>query len=130
MFAKNQFREKHKRKEWLESRYDELMNNQVDAVIRTVQSMRSRCPAATEAKQTLVKYFTDHAERMMYKSYRDRGLLMGSGPIEAAHRNVLQQRMKLSGQKWSIDGANAIANLRCYYKGGSWHIIEKLIKAA
>ena len=41
-------------------------------------------------------------------------------PIEAAHRNALQQRMNLSGQKWSIDGANTIANLRCYKKGGSW----------
>ncbi len=54
---------------------------------------------ASEAKAILIRYFTEHAERMMYKTYRDNGLLIGSGPIEAAHRNVLQQRMKLSGQK-------------------------------
>jgi hypothetical protein len=28
-----------------------------------------------------------------------RGLLIGSGPIESAHRNVIQQRMKLAGQR-------------------------------
>ena len=66
----------------------------------------------------------------MYKTYRDKGLLIGSGPIEAEHRNVLQQRMKLYGPKWSIDGANEIANLRCYKKSGAWDIIEKMIIAA
>ena len=130
IFAKYQFNDKKDRKKWLSDRYDELMNDQVENVITKMQSIRSRNPSATQAKQTLIKYFTDHAERMMYKTYRDKGLLIGSGPIEAAHRNVLQQRMKLSGQKWSIDGANAIANLRCYKKGGSWGVIEKLIKAA
>ena len=130
IFAKYQFKDEKERKKWLSERYDELMNDQVEKVITNVQSMRSRYPPATQAKQTLIKYFIDHAERMMYKTYRERGLLIGSGPIEAAHRNVLQQRMKLSGQKWSIEGANAIANLRCYKKGGSWGLIEKIIKAA
>lgn len=130
IFAKYQFDDKKDREIWLSDRYDELMKDQVENVITKMQSIRSRNPSATQAKQTLIKYFTDHAERMMYKTYRDKGLLIGSGPIEAAHRNVLQQRMKLSGQKWSIDGANAIANLRCYKKGGSWGLIENLIKAA
>jgi len=52
----------------------------------------------------------------MYKTFIDRGLLTGSGSIEAARRNVLQQRMKLSGQKWTIKAVNAMANLRCYRK--------------
>lgn len=130
IFAKNQFKDEQERKKWLTERYNELMNDQVERVITNVQSMRSRNPLATEAKQILIKYFTEHADRMMYKTYKDRGLLIGSGPIEAAHRNVLQQRMKLSGQKWSIEGANAIANLRCFNKGGAWGLIEKLIKAA
>jgi len=130
IFAKHQFKDDEKRKKWLTLLYDQLMNDEVEKVITKVKSIKSRCPSATEAKQTLIKYFTDHADRMMYKTYRERGLLIGSGPIEAAHRNVLQQRMKLSGQKWSIDGANAIANLRCYKKGGYWNLVEKLIKAA
>lgn len=50
---------------------------------------------------------------MIYKTFKEKGYVIGSGPIEVAHRSVIQQRMKLSGQKWSIKGANAIANLRC-----------------
>ena len=67
---------------------------------------------------------------MQYKTYREQGLLIGSGPIEAAHRNVIQQRMKRSGQKWSLDGAQALANLRCYRCSQSWDSIEKIIAAA
>ncbi len=67
---------------------------------------------------------------MMYKSYRKKGLLIGSGPIEAAHRSVIQQRMKLSGQKWSINGANAMANLRCYKHSGAWEVIKTVIANA
>jgi len=58
------------------------------------------------------------------------GTHQGSGPIEAAHRNVIQQRLKLSGQKWTIKGAQAIANLRCYQKSNAWDIIDNLIRVA
>ncbi len=51
------------------------------------------------AKAKLLEYYIEHDDRMQYKTYRDRGLMIGSGPIEAAHRSVIQQRMKLSGQK-------------------------------
>ena len=56
--------------------------------------------------------------------------MIGSGPIEAAHRSVIQQRMKLSGQKWSDDGAQAIANLRCYKQSNSWVLVDRIIRAA
>ncbi|KGE84768.1 hypothetical protein IX84_12810 [Phaeodactylibacter xiamenensis] len=67
---------------------------------------------------------------MQYKTYRDEGLLIGSGPVEAAHRSVLQQRLKLSGQRWTVDGAQAIADLRCYRKSGAWSTIQQLVAAA
>ncbi|MFT6809117.1 MAG: hypothetical protein ACJA01_002349, partial [Saprospiraceae bacterium] len=47
-----------------------------------------------------------------------------------AHRSVIQQRMKLSGQKWSLKGANAIATLRCYNKSNAWKLVYQVIKAA
>jgi len=52
------------------------------------------------------------------------------GNAEAAHRSVIQQRLKLSGQKWSVSGAQAIADLRCYKHSGAWSIIKKIIAAA
>jgi hypothetical protein len=53
---------------------------------------------------------------MQYKTFQEKGLLIGSGAIEAAHRTVIQQRLKLSGQRWTKIGAQQIVNLRIAYK--------------
>ncbi len=39
---------------------------------------------------------------MQYHKYLKEGLLIGSGAIESAHKDVLQQRLKLSGQRWTM----------------------------
>jgi hypothetical protein len=44
---------------------------------------------------------------------------------------VIQQRLKLSGQRWSIEGAQKIANLRAYKKSNRWEtLIQEIKKAA
>lgn len=130
LYSKHQYKDDVKRKEWLDTQLAYLRNNEGLKVIDIVRKNKSRNIEAKEAKLKLINYFEEHEDRMQYKTYRDKGYLIGSGPIEAAHRNVIQQRMKLSGQKWSIDGVQAIANLRCYNKSGAWKIIENLISAA
>ena len=85
-----------------------LKNVIVEQVISKLKKLRSKNTQASEAKDIAIRYYVEHADRMMYKTFKNQGLLIGSGPIEAGHR--IQQRLKLSGQK-SIKGANAIANL-------------------
>ena len=67
---------------------------------------------------------------MMYGTYKEKGYIIGSGAIESAHRNVVQQRMKLSGQRWSVNGAQYIVNLRASKKSNQWSQIVDLIKQA
>ena len=81
------------------------------------------------AKQKAIDYYVEHDDRMQYRIYLEQGLMIGSGPIEAAHRSVIQQRLKLSGQKWSVPGAQAVANLRCYKHSGAWDIVKGIIAA-
>lgn len=118
------------RQNWVHIQCDKLMDDKVDEVIENIKKLRCRNDEAREIKGKTIHYYTEHEDRMLYKTYRAKGLLIGSGPIEAAHRSVLQTRMKLSGQKWSIKGVNAIANLRCLYKSKAWHILEKFVNAA
>ncbi|MFT7234128.1 MAG: hypothetical protein ACI8TA_003357, partial [Cyclobacteriaceae bacterium] len=40
--------------------------------------------------------------------------------------HVIQQRMKLSGQRWTIQGAQQVANLRVTNKSGNWQQIVEL----
>jgi hypothetical protein len=68
-------------------------------------------------------YLEANRSRMQYGSFRNRGLLIGSGPMEAAHRTVIQCRMKRSGQRWTNPGAQAMLNLRVAAKSGRWQLV-------
>lgn len=124
------FKDDKMKSNWVKTNEAKLSEDQVEEVIRSIKQTRPTNEEGKSVKEKTLSYYLEHEDKMLYKTYRDKGLLIGSGPIEAAHRSVLQCRMKLSGQKWSVDGANAMANLRCYYKSGHWSIIEKIIKAA
>ena len=108
----------------------QLLDNRLEEVLSVLRSCRARTHEAKLAKQKAIDYYIEHDDRMQYRTYREQGLMIGSGPIEAAHRSVIQQRMKLSGQEWSIKGAQAITNLRCYKNSGAWDKIKKIIAAA
>lgn len=118
------------RKKWLNEQQERLLNNQASDVILTVQRTLARNKEAQHAKQAVLRYYEQNLCRMQYKTYRDKGFLIGSGPMEAAHRNVIQQRLKLSGQRWTIKGAQEIANLRATHKSGNWDNVLQLIKKA
>ena len=129
LLANAHFNNLEKKKDWLDQQLELLKNDGVQQVMCNVRKLACKSETAKEAKKKLLQYYEVHEDRMTYKTFTEQGYLIGSGPIEAAHRSVIQQRMKLSGQKWSIDGANAIANLRCFNKSGAWENIRTLIKA-
>lgn len=67
---------------------------------------------------------------MDYKRYQQIGCgIIGSGAIEAAHRTVVQKRMKQSGQRWSMEGAQNMLNLRVTRKNLQWPKIIELTKS-
>lgn len=129
ILANGHFRNPEKKKNWLNRQEQLLRDDGVYEVIKNVSRLGCRTEASKEAKTNLLRYYEEHEDRMQYKTFTEQGYKIGSGPIEAAHRSVIQQRMKLSGQKWSIDGANAVATLRCYSCSKSWYIVDQLIKA-
>jgi len=130
LFARHQYRNEQTRLDWIKEQSDQLLNNGLEEVLTNLRSCRARNPEAKLAKQKAIDYYMEHDDRMQYKTYIEQGLMIGSGPIEAAHRSVIQQRLKLSGQKWSVPGAQAVANLRCYKHSGAWNIVKKVIAAA
>lgn len=129
-FAKLHIVDAELRKKWVATEKQRLLENGVMEVVENVEKYKSKTLEAKQAKQTLINYYTENEERMQYRTYREKGLPIGSGNIEAAHRHVIQQRLKLSGQRWSTNGAQRIANLRCQYKSKNDGCIRYLIKQA
>jgi hypothetical protein len=57
---------------------------------------------------------------MRYAKFRHQGLFVGSGVIEAGCKTIVGYRLKQSGMRWSLRGANAIIALRCAQLSGRW----------
>lgn len=65
---------------------------------------------------------------MLYKTYKKQSIEIGSGAIESAHRTIIQQRAKLSGQRWTMTGVQSILSLRATYHSGRWEDLINLVK--
>ena len=50
---------------------------------------------------------------MHYPTFRARGLCVSTGVVEAGCRTIVGTRLKRSGMRWTVEGANAILALRC-----------------
>ena len=67
-----------------------------------------------------IGYFTENAARMQYAEFKKQHLFVGSGVIEAGCKNVIGKRLKQSGMRWSVRGANDMIALRCAVLSGSF----------
>lgn len=105
---------------WLETQRVQLWNSDAEMVI---ESMRRMDPEDEDAKELLrktIQYFETNAHRMRYGEFRQMGLFVGSGVIEAGCKTIVGQRLKQSGMRWTVRGANAIIALRCCQLSGQW----------
>lgn len=112
-------------KKWLTTQQGYLLDNQSEQVERNVASLTH---LAVDERERVVGYLLNNRHRMRYGDYRKQGLLIGSGPIEAAHRTVLQVRMKRSGQGWVNLGCDNMVRLRVAYKSGKFAQVTNLLK--
>lgn len=81
------------------------------------QQMHSR-PELAESLEKMANYFETNASRMKYDEFRRQALFVGSGVMEAGCKTVVGQRLKRSGMRWTLRGANAIMALRCLELSG------------
>lgn len=129
-YAKAQYRDIVEKNKWIETQKELLLTNKVATVINTVAETITKTTEAKSTQEVLVSYYTNNQKRMQYGTYKAKGYCLGSGAIESAHRNIVQQRLKLSGQRWSLNGAQQIVNLRAYHKSNRWDEVVELIKMA
>lgn len=99
---------------------------EADGVLEVIEAVGAeRCLGEANKQQgALLTYLTNNASRMQYGSYLKAGYMIGSGPVESANREVVQQRLKLSGQRWTPQGLQQVANLRVAYKSGRHRLIR------
>jgi hypothetical protein len=95
-----------------ESKTDELLAA-LDQLHKQVRSKAKR-----ESVKGLMNYLQSHRSRINYQSYRDQGLVIGSGAVEGMAKNHVHARMKIGSPRWSNQGCQSMLSLRSAYANG------------
>jgi hypothetical protein len=110
--------------------YELLEKGDIYSLTARLASLPSANNEQSKAINREIGYFSENAARMQYAKFKKAGLFVGSGVIEAACKNVIGKRLKQSGMRWSLQGANSIIALRCSVLSGFFDFDIKTILAA
>jgi hypothetical protein len=118
--AKEIFSDKNTIKAWTEQRRKELDLGDVEKVIAAIKQISPPTEEKKEILEKEINYFEKNKERMRYKAFKNQGLFIGSGVVEAGCRAVIGLRLKQSGMHWTVSAANNIIALRCCILSNKW----------
>jgi len=83
---------------------------------------------AGKTLSNLVTYVTDHYARMAYPSFINRGFPIASGAIESANRQVIGDRCKRAGMRWSHRALQRLISLRAGLLSDNWDRVCRAIR--
>jgi hypothetical protein len=104
-----------------------LLRGEVGYVIGGLRQMATKrgLSAAKRKKLTRIcNYFHRNRGRMRYDAYLAAGYPIASGVIEGACRHLVKDRMERAGMRWTIDGAQAMLDLRGTYINDQWFAFQ------
>lgn len=105
------------------NRLRKLLTGDVGRVVGGFKQMLSKKKHPSAIRYQLEKvigYLQNNKEHMRYDICLARGYPIGSGVVEGACRNLINDRMELTGMKWSLKGAEAMIRLRSVDINGDW----------
>jgi hypothetical protein len=106
-------------KRWVTLEKDKLDQGEIESLVASLRSLEASYPGLVDTIHKEANYFEANKERMRYPKFRQQGLFVGSGVIEAGCKTVIG-RLKQSGMFWTVRGANAIIALRCCQLSGKF----------
>ena len=107
---------------WFEKQKDLMKDNQVTAVLQKLMPHieSDSVPDKDAPVRCCYRYIRNRPFQFNYKEALERGLPIGSGEVESAHRYVIQDRLKIAGAWWKEDNAQDMLSLRTLRENGDW----------
>lgn len=122
--ARHAFADETDRQPWLTTARAALWAGQLETVIAACQAqVRRQRTLDDDPAQKAVTYFTNNRQRMDYPTYRAQGYQIGSGTIESAAKQIVAQRMKVTGAIWNLDSARLVAKARAAFLSNQWNAL-------
>ena len=109
-------------KAWMEAQKEALKTGRADAVLSALAPHRESLDASDDQAPVRVchRYLSARKDQLNYREAIAKGLPIGSGEIESAHRYVAQKRLKLPGAWWLVQHAEHMLALRINRLNGDW----------
>ena len=122
---------------WYDKYYERLRDDEGGAT-SAIRSMQYHLRMlglrkGTERYKTVrrvIAYFRRNLAKMAYAGFRERGLPIGSGPVEAGCKTVVGARLKRSGMRWTREGGQQVLNLRTHVLSDRWDVFWDTYMAA
>jgi hypothetical protein len=88
--------------------------------LRALGRRRGLKGAKKKALREVCNYLAKNLERMHYDEYLAKGYPIASGVIEGACRHLVKDRLERAGMHWTLEGAQAMLDMRSTYVNGDW----------
>ena len=107
---------------WLETQKKLLKNNESAVVIKNLTPHLEADEIENDKAPVRAchRYLNNRPDQLDYKEAIEKGLPIGSGEIESAHRYVIQKRLKLPGAWWKAANVEPMLTLRVIRANGKW----------
>ncbi|WP_257266867.1 ISKra4 family transposase [Endozoicomonas sp. ONNA2] len=106
---------------WVELQALKVLRGQSDHVARGMkQSATKRKLKNRESIDKCAGYLQKNRSRLGYGKALSSGFPIASGVIEGACRHLINDRLDITGARWSLQGAEAILKLRSLNSSGDW----------
>jgi hypothetical protein len=100
-----------------------VLRGGVAGVVRGLRRMGTQRGLKGSKQKTLAQvcaYLLKNRQRMRYDEYLAQGYPIASGVIEGACRHLVKDRMERAGMHWTLEGAQAMLDVRSTYVNGDW----------
>ena len=101
-----------------------MLEGKTDYAVRSLRRLIKVHKLKGDAKKEMergIGYFRRNRQRMRYDEYLANGYPIGSGVAEGTCRNLVKDRMELTGMRWELRGAQAMIYLRALYLNDEWN---------
>jgi hypothetical protein len=115
---------------WFEAQRRALRDDDPDDVLDALAALAEQHPQHAEAINAEQGYFLKRRDLIDYAHFKAAGWPIGSGPGEAAHKIVVQARMKRAGMRWRADNLDPMLAARNLICNQRWDDDWPLIAAA
>jgi hypothetical protein len=109
--------------EWVLERLERLLEGKaatVAAGIRRSATRRELDGKARKAVDDCCDYLLKYQEHFRYDEYLAAGMPIATGVIEGTCRNLINDRLDITGARWGLSGAEAVLRLRSLKKSADF----------